>query len=230
MEKERSNCTCLIPFYNEEKRIAAVLGQVTHVENISQIICIDDGSSDKGSEIIRARFKSVKVVEMGQNAGKSAAIKRGLEEVKTEYVFLMDADLQDLKVDDITDAIAAIQTDDKIDMLILRRMNAPWWVKLDRGDVLFCGIRILKKKDLEEVFRSAVNRYQLEIAINGFMQDNGKKVCWTPTNYQNTFKMDKWGFLTGLRHEIEMFRDMISYAGLGNFLRQIMTFGKDKLE
>ncbi len=54
--------------------------------------------------------------------------------------------------------------------------------------------------------------YQLEIAINVYMQENGKNVCWMPSSAENTFKTKKVGLFNGLIKEKAMFAHIIAYA------------------
>lgn len=65
-------------------------------------------------------------------------------------------------------------------MLILRGVKASFIVKLNRGDVLFTGERILKKIDLETILSGSVKGWQLESVINMWMYRRNKKVFWMP--------------------------------------------------
>src|SRR5690606_34125903 len=87
---------CLIPCYNEQDRIAAVLDVVTNVNGIQQVICVDDGSSDNTATMVSRQWPTVQVIRLSQNRGKAAAIQYGLQFVQHEQVLLMDADLQEL--------------------------------------------------------------------------------------------------------------------------------------
>lgn len=219
--------TCIIPFYNEGERIFEVLNTVTQISRISQIICVDDGSSDGTADLIEQRFPQIEVVRLSENQGKTAAIRHGLTYAKQEYVLLMDADLQMINQQEISFALQAIETYD-IDMIILRRINAPWFVKMDRGDVLFSGERVLKRTDLEKVLHENVCRYQIEIAINNYMLKHNKTVFWVPSSAFNTFKVQKIGLIDGFIKELDMFFDIILFAGLQNYFRQISSFARKR--
>lgn len=86
----------IIPVYNAEKTIAESLDSIINqsfIEN-TEIILIDDGSSDSTREIIRGysqRHKSI-VLLTQKNSGPSAARNNGLNAARGEYVFFMDAD------------------------------------------------------------------------------------------------------------------------------------------
>lgn len=221
--------TCIIPFYNEEYRVFQVLEVVTQIKNITQIICVDDGSDDDTADIIQDYWPTVELIRLPYNQGKAAAIRQGLQVAKHENILLMDADLRDIDKTEIERAIQAI-TLHNLDMLILRRINAPWFVKFDRGDILLSGERIVKKKDLLKVFNQEVNRYQVELAINLYMQKHKRNVGWMPWSATNTYKSEKIGLVAGYKKEFEMFTDIVLYAGFRNIVRQISSFATKKVE
>lgn len=225
----KTQTTCIIPFYNEEYRVFQVLEVVTQIKNITQIICVDDGSEDDTADIIADYWPSVELIRLPYNQGKAAAIRRGLQIAKHENILLMDADLQDINKTEVERAIQAI-TLHNLDMLILRRINAPWFVKFDRGDILLSGERIVKKKDLLKVFKQEVNRYQVELAINLYMQKHKRNVGWMPWSATNTYKSKKIGLVAGYKKEFEMFTDIVLYAGFRNIVKQISSFATKKVE
>ena len=221
--------SCIIPFFNEGERIFPVLRMLKQIPEIAQIICIDDGSKDNTGFAIKKTWPEITLISMPEKEGKSTAIKQGLAVAKTEYVLLMDADLQWLNGGEIQQAIVTVQQEKFIDMLILRRITAPWFFKIDRRDVLFSGERILRKADLERVMQNHVSGYQLEIAINQYMLQNHKMVRWMPWSASNTHKVKKWGLAYGAKREISMFREMLVYAGFMAYLRQILVFARKKV-
>ncbi len=85
----------VMPAYNEEKTITAVLEQLLELDCVMEIIVVDDGSQDATSEMVR-RLDSglIRLIEMPENAGKTFAVRRGLEEVRGEITIIQDADLE----------------------------------------------------------------------------------------------------------------------------------------
>jgi glycosyltransferase involved in cell wall biosynthesis len=221
--------TCIIPFYNEEDRVLQVLNVVTQIKGITQIICIDDGSTDDTSDQIRAHWPQVTLVRLPYNQGKAAAIREGVNLAKNETILLMDADLQSIQKAEVEKAIQAI-AQHNLDMLILRRINAPWFVKFDRGDTLLSGERLVKKKDLVHILNQEVNHYQVELAINLYMQKHKRNVRWMPWSATNTYKAKKIGLVKGYQKEFKMFTDIVMYAGLKNIIKQITLFATKEVE
>ncbi len=68
---------CLIPAFNEEKRIAEVVRGVR--EHIADVIVVDDGSNDATVE--RAEGSGAVVIRHGFNRGKGMALRTGFNHV-----------------------------------------------------------------------------------------------------------------------------------------------------
>jgi glycosyltransferase involved in cell wall biosynthesis len=93
----RINYCVLIPTYNNDKTLESVVLSV--MEYTSNIIVVNDGSSDK-TESILERFKDkIDIVSYPINQGKGTALRRGLkkaEELGYEYAITLDSDGQHL--------------------------------------------------------------------------------------------------------------------------------------
>ncbi|MCS6935480.1 MAG: glycosyltransferase family 2 protein [Chitinophagales bacterium] len=92
----------VIPLYNEEEslpELAAWIERVMREHKFTyEVWMIDDGSSDKSWEIIRAlaaQNECIHGVRFRRNYGKSAALQVGFQHATGEVVITMDADLQD---------------------------------------------------------------------------------------------------------------------------------------
>ncbi len=224
----KADCTCIIPIFNEEKRVAYILSIVSKVQEITQIICVDDASTDGSVNVIRKQFPRIRLLSLTQNKGKSAAVEYALKEADGEIILIMDADISGITKEELSKAVSIMQAEHHIDMLILRRMKAPLEVKLSRSETVISGERILRKKDFLEILKTNPKGYQLEISINMYMMNNQKKVFWFPCSTTHLMKRDKYGFLKGLMKEIAMHWDCMKYAGFINYVRQFLFFARDK--
>ncbi len=223
--------SCIIPFWNEGGNIFDVLDEVSAVKNLSEIICVDDASDDFNYSLIPVYYPGVKVIRLKKNLGKTGAVMEGLRYASGNYILLIDADLRNLNHLEIENAIDAFIYSRDLDMLILRRINAVFFVRLYRADVLFTGERILRKKDLETILlESDVSGWQLESAVNTWMFTNNKNVAWIAHSAVNTHKYMKWGLLKGFRLDFKTYADMVTAAGINNIVRQIMYFAKNELK
>lgn len=83
----------IVPAYNESKTIKDVLVKLVDMDDISEVIVVDDASTDDTSIIVRSvKSKKIKLITLGKNQGKGAAIRKGLDQVTGDYVLIQDAD------------------------------------------------------------------------------------------------------------------------------------------
>ena len=87
----------IIPVYNEESTLEAILDKVLSRPETGEIIIVDDASSDNSVKVIETyidsnKKKNIKLFAQGKNRGKGAAIRRGFDEVSCPIVIIQDAD------------------------------------------------------------------------------------------------------------------------------------------
>lgn len=83
----------VIPLYNKASSVAQTLESVlAQTCPPDEIIVIDDGSTDNGSDVVERFIESgVRLIKQS-NQGVSSARNRGLEEASSPYVAFLDAD------------------------------------------------------------------------------------------------------------------------------------------
>jgi dolichol-phosphate mannosyltransferase len=86
----------IIPVYNEEKTLRAILDKVINVSIEKEIILVDDYSKDNSREIIKEYTKhpNIKAIYHEKNFGKGKAIRSGIEHITGDIVIIQDADLE----------------------------------------------------------------------------------------------------------------------------------------
>ena len=221
--KQETKVSCIIPFWNEDQRLFTVLDEVVKVQKLSEIICVDDASNKDLSKEINKTYPIIRLIRLRKNVGKSGAILEGLKHTQNNFILLLDADLRNLNYIEINNAIKIIKETPDIDMLILRRIKAPLFVRITRGDVLSTGERIVKSEYLQELLEGSSKCWQLESKINLFMYNHKKKVFWFPHSGINTHL--KWGWNTDLKYHKKKMADIFS-IGLINLIRLFLFFGK----
>jgi glycosyltransferase involved in cell wall biosynthesis len=91
----------VIPVYNEEESLPLLWPEIREALGPSglsyEVIFVDDGSTDRSAEIVRAFREGdprVRLVRLKANAGETAATDAGLRATRGRHVVVMDADLQ----------------------------------------------------------------------------------------------------------------------------------------
>jgi len=86
----------VIPVYNEESTLQKIFTLIKKTRIPSEILIIDDGSTDSTSQIIKQLQEdpSVRVITLPVNRGKGAAVSAGIKAAHGEIIILQDADLE----------------------------------------------------------------------------------------------------------------------------------------
>ncbi len=87
----------IMPCYNEERTVRAILDQVRAVKLDKEIIVVDDHSRDRTPDILHevaAADPTVRVIRHPENRGKGQAIRTGLAHARGAITIIQDADVE----------------------------------------------------------------------------------------------------------------------------------------
>ena len=87
----------VIPVYNEAGSVLKVLDSLKTLPIETEIIVVDDGSTDGTRTLLDTYSKSnkkIKVILMEQNGGKGTALREGFKHVTGDYTVVQDADFE----------------------------------------------------------------------------------------------------------------------------------------
>ncbi len=86
----------IMPVYNEERTIEEILRRVKAVEVATEILVIDDGSTDGTRDILEKMNddEQLRVILHDRNRGKGAAVRTGFQNATGEVFLIQDADLE----------------------------------------------------------------------------------------------------------------------------------------
>lgn len=125
----------VIPAYNEEDGIVSVLDALRSLPLEKEIIVVDDGSTDRTSDMARAA--GAKVVRRAGNIGYGRSIKDGVEVAAHDIIVITDAD-GTYPVESIPELVAKMQ--EGFDMAVGARQGKEY-----RGSLLKWPARLFLK-------------------------------------------------------------------------------------
>lgn len=180
------NKVLLIPAYNPEKKIVAVVKDLPKGV-FDQVLIINDGSSPKYSEIFNqlSKVKNVNILTHERNQGKGAALKTGFSYILKNIenclgLVTADADGQHLKKDILAIAdclkpeqhlltIGSRTFDSKVPLRShfgnkLTRMVMKYFFKIDLKDTQ-SGLRAIPYSLLPQLLKIPFNGYEFEIEM-----------------------------------------------------------------
>jgi glycosyltransferase involved in cell wall biosynthesis len=212
----------LVPVYNEAGTVAAVLDRLLAIELPipRDILVIDDGSTD-GTGSVLDRFgdrgETLRIIHAPRNAGKGAAIRRGLDEARGTIIAIQDADLEldpaQLAglIEPILDGQARVVYGSRF---MTGRPPAPWlsvvanWTLTTVTNVLFWS-RITDMETCYKIMRTEVarslalesNRFDIEPEITAKLLLAGHRIVERPIVFQprNHAEGKKIGWRDGIR-------------------------------
>lgn len=200
MVSEKPDLTIIIPVYNEEKSIGGDIDTIIKTMDKTnykyEIIVVDDGSTDKTSQIVKAK-KRVELVQHSYNKGVGAARKTGILKAKGEIIVMTDGDgtypNQDipklLSYMNDYDMVVGARTGKNVQWPLLRR-PARWFIRklasylmVTRIPDLNSGLRIFKKDLSRKFFNILPENHSWVSTITLAFLANGYSIKYVPIDY-----------------------------------------------
>ena len=208
---QQPDLSVVFPVYNEEENIPHLLREIAAaVEGRGwtyEIVAVDDGSSDRSLEVLRAsraQYPMLRVVALQRNSGQTAALDAAWRSARGRLVVSLDADLQN----DPADIPAMIRRLEETasDMVIGVRVNRQdtWsrkmqsrigngvrnWITGDQITDTGCSLKLAK--------RDAIDRVRLFTGMHRFLPTlvryAGYKVVEMPVNHRpRQYGVSKYG-------------------------------------
>jgi dolichol-phosphate mannosyltransferase len=107
MPDGQPDVTAIVPALNEEDTIGEVVERLLAVPLEMQVIVVDDGSTDRTPEVLRAFGDRIVVLTNRERSGKGSAIRQALPYATGRATIIQDADLEYLP-EEIPDVVKPI--------------------------------------------------------------------------------------------------------------------------
>src|SRR4029450_6180306 len=180
----------LIPAYNEENSIDALVTQILKLYPDAETLVIDDGSGDQTAE--RARQAGAWVICHGSNRGYGASLKTGLTQAKGEVAVFFDAEGEHdphdigrlLKAMENADMAVGARADplrkafNRVGKRILTRL-AELLIQRSIPD-LNAGLLAVTRETALEFISKLPDGFSLTTTLTLFMFRNGYRITYLP--------------------------------------------------
>src|SRR5262245_30342199 len=84
----------VIAVFNEVETIAEILRRIVEVDIVTEIIIVDDGSTDGTREVLLRSPHDITVIFHDRNCGKGTALRTAVSYVTGDVIIVQDADLE----------------------------------------------------------------------------------------------------------------------------------------
>lgn len=222
--------SCIISAYNEELRIEKVLSVVHNHPLLDEVLVVDDGSKDNTQSVVK-KYENIRLIVHEKNKGKNQAILTGINNTSGDLIFLLDADLIGLAVEDIAALLLPV-IQDKADVSISLRKNAPL-VYRKIGLDFISGERVFPRKMIADQLEKikGLSSYGIEVFLNKYIIKNNyriKVVKWEKV--RNPWKYEKNGLMSGIWGDVKMTFHILKTISIFSFFYQITKMISLKVE
>jgi glycosyltransferase involved in cell wall biosynthesis len=186
--------SAIICAYNEEKTIKDVIVSVSKSLIVSEIIVVNDGSTDNSRKIIDELKKEIEIkdIQYKDNKGKGNAMAIGVENAISDIVLFIDADLSNINIHHINQLLTPLLSKEA-DMILGQATETLINYNINPFQSL-TGQRALHKDDLLPIIDKMENsKFSVETLINLYYQSQGKTVKYVmlknlkhPTKFNKT--------------------------------------------
>lgn len=207
----------VIPAFNEEKGLGRVLEVVSAIDWVSELIVVDDGSTDNTWAVAQAWAQQddrITPMRLPHNLGKGGAMLAGVQALSTDLVLFLDADLIGLRpyhLQSLCLPLLAVAAD--MTVAVFRQGGMRTDAALLMTPYL-SGQRCLTRQAAAQALSDmAGTRYGVEVALTDYAKQHhwrSQYVNWYGLTH--TVKEAKRGRVAGWRSRWQMYAQIVSTA------------------
>ncbi len=108
MTERPARISAIVPVFNEEATVATVVERLLHCGLVDEVVCVNDGSTDRSLEILGRFGDRIALVDVQPNRGKGHALAEGIRRASGDIVVFLDADLVNLSGEHVAALLAPI--------------------------------------------------------------------------------------------------------------------------
>ena len=193
MDLKEKKISVVIPAFNEEKAINKVITDLNKLSFVSEIIVVDDGSTDSTKQ--KAIESGAKVISHQNNRGYGASLKTGIINSQSNIIAFIDADAQHYP----EDLISMVKYTDDYDIVIGARQagdHSPLWRQPGKKFIhmlanylagfkipdINCGLRVVKKDLILPYLRIFPDKFSFSTTSTMFFIKDGYRVKFVTTH------------------------------------------------
>lgn len=219
----------VIPVYNEQATLRALVGRVVRIPIPKEVILVDDCSTDGTHAILRSweHLQELRVIYKPRNEGKGAALRTGFAAATGDVVVVQDADLEYDPRDfpHLLRPILAGEADVVYGSRFLggTRQDPSWLHRFGNGLLtgasnLFTGWQLTDMETCYKAFRRDMlrgieirqNRFGFEPEITAKLSRRGARLREVPISYQGRGYEE--GKKIGMRDALNAFYCIVRYG------------------
>ncbi len=194
----------ILPAYNEEEGIGAVLARLQKVAGEMEVVVIDDGSTDQTAS--RARSFGARVVRHAANSGYGFSLKSGIRSATHDLIAIADAD----GTYPVEELPAMVQKMEEGFAMVVGARQGPHYrgtflkmparfifqflVEFSTGrhiPDINSGLRVFRKSDVVPLFPLLCNTFSFTTTLTLAYCFLRKFICYMPIHYEKRIGKSK---------------------------------------
>ena len=225
------NLSVIIPAYNEADGIVETLKSLQDELPESEIIVVDDGSTDGTADRVR-EFPEVRLIKHRYNRGYGGALKTGMQYATRDIIAWFDAD-NEHRADQLKVMVARIE-DERLAAVLGQRSRSmnpvrgfgklmirflARLLKVKSGTDLNCGLRVFRREVIQPYVSLLPNGYSASLTSTIILLERNYPFDFHPVTVNSRIGQSKVALSDGFETMLLVLRVITLFAPMRVFLR-----------